>query len=387
MKQVIKKRIIEKYNIDTTPPLLTVLVDGNSLLKTSLVANKLNEDGKDYGAITNFFYQIGKIIALRDFNFCYVFFDGEQSGILRYNLYHPYKANRDKNYGAHSTETEYDKAINDYCKKVLAYHNGNKQEVKRGETDDERFEREKNVIIQMCEELFLRVYEADNVEGDDLIAYYVKNKKPNEKIVIISGDRDLTQLISDDVAVHAIQLKKTITPTNHIKEIGYTHENVLLKKIFCGDVSDNIKGIKGCGEKTFFELFPEATTKKLSIDDIINQAKIINEQRANEKKKPLKVCENIINSITDGEQGKDIYDINTKLIDLSQPLLTNEAKEMMDALMYAPLSKDDRSFTNLYKIVQENKMNELLEGDRFGNFFSVFNKLIDTEKRFEGYDN
>ena len=63
--------------------------------------------------------------------------------------------------------------------------------------DDEIFEREKGIINAILEELCIRQYEFENVEGDDIIAYYVKNKKPNEKVVIVSSDKDLTQLISD----------------------------------------------------------------------------------------------------------------------------------------------------------------------------------------------
>ena len=53
----------------------------------------------------------------------------------------------------------------------------------------------------------------------------------------------------------------------------------------CGDVSDNIKGIKGLGEKTFFELFPEAKNTKLTIDDIIEKSKKLVEERIKNKKK------------------------------------------------------------------------------------------------------
>ena len=232
------------------------------------------------------------------------------------------------------------------------------------------------------EELFVRQVRCDEVEGDDLIAYYVKNKKPNERIVIVSGDRDLTQLINDEVCIYIPSLKKYITPQNHIQELGYTHENVLIKKILCGDTSDNIKGIKGMGETTFFNLFPDAKTKKYTLDDIFVETQKLIENRAKEKKKPLLVTENILNRVTIGSQGKDIYEINNKIINLNEPLLTKEAIEELDNIMYAPLDPEGRDLKNLYNIIIENEMNDMLDEKKFGNIFSAFYKLIEIEKKY-----
>ena len=54
----------------------------------------------------------------------------------------------------------------------------------------------------------------DKTEGDDLIAYYVKNKKSNDRVVIVSADEDLTQLISETVCIYNPRLKKFISHKN-----------------------------------------------------------------------------------------------------------------------------------------------------------------------------
>ena len=380
MKQVIRKAIIEANNIKTEESTYTLVIDGSSVLKTALVANKLNQDGLDYGAIINFFNLIRQVIVKRDFSRCYVFFDDDLSGQLRADIYPLYKANRDKHYEIN--ESEYDKKINDYVRKVLAYSRDkkkNEQKV-RGETEDERYQRCRDVIIKMCEELYIRVYMAKYVEADDLCAYVVRHKKPNEKIYIISGDMDLSQLIADDVCLYILKKKKYVIPSNSVEVLGCTHENIVLKKIFCGDTSDNIVGIKGLGEKTFFTLFPKAIDSKVSVDEIIDMAKEINEQRKREKKRPLKSCENIINRITEGIQGDKIYEINKKIISLDEPLLTDEAKEMMEMLTTLPLDDEGRDFKNLYVIAQENKINDLLDDGKLGDFFGAFNGLIYRQK-------
>lgn len=381
MKQAIKKKIKEVHNINDEPIIRTLLVDGNNLMKISLVDKRVNSKNEEYGMIFQFLWQLNKLLSRSDYNFVYVMFDGEKSGQLRYEYYKDYKANRDKNYDD-GTKTAYDKAMEDYCRKVIAYSKSKKQEIKRGETEEESFERQKMILQQCLEEVFVRQVECENVEGDDLIAYYIKNKKPNEKIVILSGDRDLTQLINDDVCVYIPSLKKYISPQNHLKEIGYTHENVLIKKIMCGDSSDNIKGIKGLGEKTFFDLFPKAREEKYSLERIMEESQLLIEERKKEKKKPLVVTENIVNKVTNGCQGVNIYEINDKIINLSNPLLTEDAINEMKSIMYSPLDPKGRDFKNLYMIIQENEMIDMLNEDKFGHLFSAFHKLINFEKKY-----
>lgn len=384
MKQVIRKSIKEAKNISDEPLIYTLLIDGNNLMKHSSVDKRMNSKGEEYGIVFQVLWQIGKLLSRKDYNYVYFLMDGEKSGQLRYQYYQDYKANRDKNYELTGSKSEYDKQIDAYVKKVLDYSKNKNKELKQteGETEEESFERQKMILEQILEELFVRVCEFDEVEGDDLIAYYIKHKKPNERIVIVSGDRDLTQLINDEVCIYIPSLKKYITPQNHIQELGFTHENVLLKKILCGDSSDNIKGIKGMGETTFFKLFPDAKTKKYTLDEVFVETRKIIENRAKEKKKPLQVTENILNRVTLGSQGKDIYEINDKIINLSNPLLTKEAIDGMIMIMYAPLDPEGRDLKNIYEIIQVNEMNDMKNEEKFGNIFSPFYKLIDNEKKY-----
>ena len=384
MKQVIKKSIKNTYNLSDEPTIYTLLLDMNSIMKMSLVDKRKNSDGVDYGMVYQTLLQIKKQLDKKDFNFVYAFYDGDNSGQLRYDIYNEYKANRDKHYQNNENyQSDYYKQLDAYCQKVIAYHNKSTNDTPvRQESDDESFARQREIIFKCLEELFVRNLMCDYVEGDDLIAYYVNHKKKNEKVVIVSGDRDLTQLIADDVCVYVTQLKKYITPANHIEYMGYTHENVLVKKILCGDSSDNIKGIKGMGEKTFFDLFPEAVSSKISIDDVIDKTKILIEERKQNKKKPLAVMTNIINKVTVGCQGEKIYEINDKIINLKNPLLTDEALEELNNLMYAPLDAEGRDLSNVYQIVTENKMQDFIDTNSFSLFFSSFCKLIDNEKKY-----
>ena len=110
------------------------------------------------------------------------------------------------------------------------------------------------------------------------------------------------------------------------------------------------------------------------------------DERKAEKKKPLKSLENIINGVTDGCQGNRLYEINEKIIDLSKPLLTDEAKQTMDDEFHAPMDTSDRSIKNIYKIVSENKVNDILDEDKFGSILEPFDRIQMMEnKRFRDY--
>lgn len=362
----------------------TLLIDGSNLLEVSSRGDdRLSGTGKPTGGIFQFFLQLKMLLRKGNFRYVYVFWDGNQSGLLRYKLNSDYKANRDK-------EFEDEEELSDYMKAVNAKINGMKQYFSKKEDpaklaqrkkQKEIFHWQREVIIDCLEELFVRQCMCDKTEADDFIGYYVTHKKSNERIVICSNDRDLTQLIAEDVIVYVQSLKDFLTVKNYTKIEGINYQNVVLKKVLCGDTSDNIKGIKGFGEKTLLNNFDEITKRKVTLNEVIEKAKNINEERAKLKKKPLKWAENIVNRVTDGVQGSKIYEINEKIIDLKKPLMTDEAVEMIENIMYTPIDPEDRTLENLYRILLENDVEDLRDETKFSNFFSEFLYLIDKEKR------
>lgn len=389
MSQPIPKKIKENNPNIGVKSFNTLLVDGSNLLELSFSASKkTSSSGKEIGGIFAFLLQMKILLQKGNFRYVYVFWDGERSGQLRYQLNTDYKANRDKTYD--------DVNLSDYMKAVNARIDAMQKKIykktQRTETEKENFHWQREIIIQCLDELFVRQCLCDETEADDFIAYYVQHKKPEENIVIFSNDRDLSQLIhksemyegKDDVIL-AIKPQKAdirfINTRNHTDIIGYDYRNVALKKMICGDASDNIKGIKGVGEKTLFDNFPEFKTREVTLNEVIDKAKQINEDRKSQKKKPLKWAENIVNKVTDGVQGENIYEINKKIIDLKEPLMPEDAKELLDNMMYAPIDPENRSLLNLYNILMENDIDDLKDETVFGKFFIEFNFLIDKEKK------
>lgn len=393
MPQPIPKKIKENNPNFAIKSFNTLLIDGSSLLE--LVFNKskkTSSDGQEIGAIFAFLLQLKILLQKGNFRYVYCFWDGDNSGQLRYDLNSDYKANRDKNY-VDNNLSDYMKEVNariSYMQKKI-YGDMNRKPSKSDE-EKENFHWQREILIQCLDELFIRQCLYDGTEADDFIAYYVGHKKPEENIVIFSNDRDLSQLIhkstlnpeKDDVILAIKKPRQEgiqfINSRNHTEMMGYNYQNVALKKIICGDVSDNIKGIKGVGEKTLFDNFPQFKERKVTLDEVIDGARKINEDRAKNKQKPLKWAENIVNHVTDGAQGEHVYEINEKIIDLQNPLMSDEAKELIDSMMYAPMDPEGRSLQNLYRLLLEYNIDDLKDENRFGNFFTEFKFLIDKEQ-------
>lgn len=382
MKQPVKKKIAAANGITNEKQIYTLIVDGNNLLKRSLTDKRMNNSGEQYGGVVRFINRLGIILSKKDFDYCIVSWDGPGSGILRWRMYEDYKANRDKHYENLNVETDYDKYYRDFQRKVIEARK--KKPTLRGETDEEAFQRQKNIIQDILEELCIRQYEFEDVEGDDIVAYYVKNKKPNEKVVIMSTDRDMTQLISDSVIIWNPSKDDFVTTKNSVEALGITHENIVLEKILCGDVSDNIKGVKGLGEQTLIKYFPELITTKTDLETVVRRSKELLEERKTNKQKPLKVLENIVNGVTEGCQGDKLYEVNRKIIDLSEPLLTEEAKEYLDYRLYGVIDTSERDTKNVYRIVEKNKMFDMMDEHKFGDILAPYSRIIVMEKKRYG---
>lgn len=383
MAQPIPKKIKEIRPEADVKPFTTLLIDGSNILELSCSKdNTLNGQGINYGGIFQFLLQIKILLQKGNFRYVYIMWDGTSSGQLRHNIYSEYKANRDKEFDECGL-SPYMQEVNKKVKSMQNYFFKQKDPIKLAEKRKHKdlFYWQRDIIMECLEELFIRQVLVDKTEADDLIGYYVAHKKPNERIVIVSNDRDLTQLIADDVIVYVQSMKKFVNTKNHTEIMGYNYQNVVLKKMICGDTSDNIKGIKGVGEKTLFDNFSEFKTRKVELEEVVSRARQINEDRKKNKKKPLKWAENIVNRVTDGVQGDMVYEINRKIIDLRNPLMTDEAKELMESIMYAPMDTEDRSLENLYNIILKYDIDKLKDSTTFGNFFNEFVTIMEKEKK------
>ncbi len=111
-------------------------------------------------------------------------------------------------------------------------------------------------IKEMLEKMHIKIFEQEGIEADDLIGTLAKHSQ-NENI-LLSGDRDLLQLVDNNTTVWLTKKGVTeieVMDTPAIKEkYNLSPSGIIDLKALMGDSSDNIPGVSGVGEKTALSL-------------------------------------------------------------------------------------------------------------------------------------
>jgi 5'-3' exonuclease len=191
----------------------------------------------------------------------------------------------------------------------------------------------------------------------------------------------MAQLISEDVRIYFLRLKNYVDNVNFSSYFCYHLENAALVKSMVGDNSDSIKGIKSLGEDTLVKHFPELKERKVSLTQIIERAKEIQKERAEQKKKPLAVLDNIINKVTDSVLGDKIYEINYKLVDLKNPFMTKDSERELELLIEGDLDPNGRSIKNVLSYMEKDGLRKLIGETRYENYLIPFKELITRETK------
>ena len=325
----------------------TLLVDGDNLFKIGFHGVREMYDGGDHlGGIYHFINILRKFLEEHNLDKVVVFWDGDSNSSIRKSIYPQYKANRRQD-------------MNEY--------------------KYESYLQQKSRVKQYLEEIFVRQVEMINNEADDLIAHYCK-VATDEDVIIFSADKDLTQLISERVTIYSPISKQYFKngDTITINKVEIPHYNVLVTKIFTGDKSDNIDGIEGLGEKTLLKFFPDLQEMPCTIDKLLDIA------RNNEQKKKPKALENILTGKTkNGILGEEFYNTNKKIVDLENPLITDEGKELVEQIQTDTIDPTDRGYKNLMRLMMEDGLFKYLpkNDEAWVNFLRPFMKLTRKEKR------
>lgn len=348
---------------------LTLLIDGQGLLKQSYHGNKNTyggANGNHIGALYTSLTIIRKLIVEQKPDRVVMMWDGGSSGKLRYEQYPLYKANRGKNYAG----SEF-------------------QEYTMTEAQErESISRQRERIMEYCEELYIRQVVDEYTEADDLIAHYCLTKPDNEEIIIYSNDRDMAQLVSDDISFYIANERMLINANTFFLKFKYHLSNSALVKALEGCSSDNIIGFSSVGEKTILDHFPEISKQTLTFEYILTKCKKINEDRKLNKLKPLKVLENICNGVMkrnimlDITDPTELYNLNFKLVNLKEPFITDEAVEAIDDIRNIPLDDTDRGAKPLLRMMTQDGFIDAIPGKKDGyvDYILPFNTIVKQEK-------
>ncbi|GGB03283.1 DNA polymerase I [Macrococcus hajekii] len=223
-----------------------ILIDGNSLAFRAFYALPLlnNRSGIHTNAVYGFTLLLDKIIKDESPTHFLVAFDAGKT-TFRHSTFSEYKGGRQK------TPPELSEQFPLIRKLVEAYH--------------------------------IKHYELENYEADDIIGTLAKEAADKKmETIIITGDRDLTQLVNDYVSVY--YTKKGVTDIDHYTpefvqdKYGFGPDKIIDLKGLMGDKSDNIPGVPGVGEKTAIKLLLEYGT----VEEVISHLSDIKAKKLNE---------------------------------------------------------------------------------------------------------
>lgn len=317
-----------------------VLVDGNNLMFRSYFATLYsgstlrNKKGFPTNAIYGFVNMINKIISEEKPMYMAVAFDIGKT--FRHEKYDYYKGKRDNT----------------------------SDELK------EQFPIAKQILTAMN----IKYFELQGYEADDIIGTFSKKCEQDDdfKALIVSSDKDLLQLITDQTEVKLLKTKDYIRMDYKAFYDTYGIEPIKMidLKALMGDASDNIPGVKGIGEKTALKLL----TTYGSLSSIYEH---IDEIKGSVKDKLIQDKDNAYMSYNIATIYKDVP-LNVELEELAYiPKDKNELYKIYNELEFYSLIKEsnnkEENSNNIENINYINKSKQEINDDIISLYIDLDN--------------
>ena len=257
-----------------------ILLDGNSLSYRAYYAmpSLKNKKGLYTNSVYGFTLMLEKILEDTKPKYALVAFDkGKET--FRHKSYEAYKGTRDK-------------------------------------TPNELVE-QFGYVRELLDSYGIKYEEHLDYEADDIIGSYAKiAEKAGLEVIIVSGDKDLTQLASDNITVYYTKRGVTeidyYTPEFINEKYGLTPQQIIDMKGLMGDKSDNIPGIPGVGEKTAIKLLTEYETVENVLENIDNISGKKLKERLTEGKEDAILSKKLATIFTDVPVDNKIEDLTFK---------------------------------------------------------------------------
>jgi len=204
------------------------VLDGSGFLYRSYFAMPkiTNKDGREMWSVFGFFKMIIKLLKDRPDHFIIAWDSPKKT--VRHEYYPEYKANRPPM--------------------------------------EDSFKLQVGIIKDLVKEFGLYSIECPWYEADDIIATCVDHFKDRDDVVVVSSDKDIKQLIADNVIFKDTMKNVEIDKQMFFGEYGFWPDSMLLYLALLWDSSDNIPGVKGIWAITAQKLVSEYPT----IEDLYN---------------------------------------------------------------------------------------------------------------------
>lgn len=227
------------------------------------------------------------------------------------------------------------------------------------------------LVRELLDAFNIRHYELENYEADDIIGTLSKQGQEKDfEVTVISGDKDMLQLVSKDVTVNVtkkgISEVEAYTPEYLLEKMEVTPEQIIELKALMGDSSDNIPGVPGVGQKTATKLLKQYET----LDNLYEHLEEVSGK---------KLKENLTNHKEDAYMSRELATINCESpIEVSIDDLSYEGYSSQDV---SSLFKDLGFQSLLNRIGAEETVEEIQE-EMEEITFEIVDKV--TEEMFTG---
>ena len=218
------------------------------------------------------------------------------------------------------------------------------------------------------------VVKKNGVEADDIIGTFAKNAKAEGLLTyIVSGDKDFTQLVDEDVLLYAPGIKKSSEPIIYDavkveQKWGVQPKNIIDFLGLMGDSSDNVPGVPGVGPKTAVKLLSDYG----SIENVLSNRNSITNKRVHkglsENSNNALLSKKLVTIITDVELEFEIQDLIRK--DINYETTSKKFKELefqaliniLESLSPSKSGKKGEDDKKDYKIIlNAEELDELVE--------------------------
>ena len=239
-------------------------------------------------------------------------------------------------------------------------------------------------VRELLDSYGIKYEEHFDYEADDIIGSYAKlAEKAGLEVIIISGDKDLTQLASDNITIY--YTKRGVTEVDHYtpefinEKYGLSPEQIIDMKGLMGDKSDNIPGIAGIGEKTAIKLLAEYKTVENVLDNIDNISGKKLKERLAEGKEDALLSKELATIFTE-------VPVENKLEDLTFSENRSKKKELFEKLEFVSFLKKLAENDDVDVDAKEEKELEIINADEKTEL-SFENSSLHIECFTEDYHN
>jgi 5'-3' exonuclease len=126
-------------------------------------------------------------------------------------------------------------------------------------------------LVEYLNQLPLIQLMVEGVEADDLVGFICKDPKFHTyQKVIVSNDKDFIQLCDERTILYRPVKDQILNIKTVLEEYNIHPYNFVLARAICGDVSDNLPGVKGAGLPTVAKRFPLLREEReLELEDLL----------------------------------------------------------------------------------------------------------------------